>query len=75
MRDLKFGVAGLGWHLELINELRETTWASVVPHKIRQHIDKFIQDTQEFPARMRHQPTSTSAKCYTATWTSTHTSG
>ncbi|KAJ9053275.1 dynein heavy chain [Entomophthora muscae] len=53
MRDLKSVWQALAGIWSSINELRETTWASVVPHKIRQHIDKFIQDTQEFPARMR----------------------
>ncbi|KAI0242051.1 dynein heavy chain [Massospora cicadina] len=53
LRDLKSVWQALAGIWTSINELRETPWASVVPHKVRQQLNLFIQDTQAFSARMR----------------------
>jgi dynein heavy chain 1 len=36
-----------------LHDLRETPWASVVPRKIRQQLDEFVQLTKNMPTRIR----------------------
>lgn len=53
IKDLKAVWTALSGVWSQINELRETSWASIVPRKIRQHIDGLLSTTRDMPSRMR----------------------
>ncbi|KAH8923510.1 hypothetical protein BT69DRAFT_1319504 [Atractiella rhizophila] len=51
--DLKAVWTALSGVWAQIGELRETSWASIQPRKLRQQIDGLLASTKEMPARMR----------------------
>lgn len=53
LRDLKAVWTALSGIWSQINELREMTWATVQPRKLRQHIDGLLTSTKDMPTRMR----------------------
>ncbi|KAJ8651627.1 hypothetical protein O0I10_012803 [Lichtheimia ornata] len=53
LRDLKSVWTALANVWNALGEIRETTWSSVVPRKIRQHVDELVNSTKEMPNRMR----------------------
>lgn len=53
LRDLKAVWTALSGIWSQINELREITWATVQPRKIRQQIDGLLLSTKDMPTRMR----------------------
>ncbi|CAN6639183.1 dynein heavy chain, cytoplasmic [Trichomonascus vanleenenianus] len=36
-----------------LNDLRETPWASIIPRKVRQRLEEFVQTTKDMPTRIR----------------------
>ncbi|XP_006454562.1 dynein heavy chain protein 1 [Agaricus bisporus var. bisporus H97] len=53
LRDLKAVWTALSGIWSQISELREITWATVQPRKVRQHLDGLLVSTKEMPTRMR----------------------
>jgi len=53
LRDLKAVWTALSGIWSQISELRENSWATVQPRKLRQHIDGLLTSTKEMPTRMR----------------------
>lgn len=53
LKDLKAVWTALSGIWSQITELRETSWASIVPRKLRQHIDGLLGSTKDMPTRMR----------------------
>lgn len=53
LRDLKAVWTALSGIWNQITELREMSWATVQPRKLRQHIDGLLNSTKEMPTRMR----------------------
>ncbi|EIW86375.1 dynein heavy chain protein 1 [Coniophora puteana RWD-64-598 SS2] len=53
LRDLKAVWTALSGVWSQINELRELSWATVQPRKLRQQIDGLLTSTKEMPTRMR----------------------
>ncbi|KAF8807657.1 dynein heavy chain protein 1 [Phlegmacium glaucopus] len=53
LRDLKAVWTALSGIWSQISELRELSWATVQPRKLRQHIDGLLTSTKEMPTRMR----------------------
>lgn len=53
LRDLKAVWTALSGIWRQISELRENSWATVQPRKLRQHIDGLLTSTKEMPTRMR----------------------
>ncbi|KAF9072690.1 dynein [Rhodocollybia butyracea] len=53
LRDLKAVWTALSGIWNQISELREMSWATVQPRKLRQHIDGLLNSTKEMPTRMR----------------------
>jgi dynein heavy chain 1, cytosolic len=53
LRDLKAVWTALSGIWSQISELREVSWASVQPRKLRQNIDSLLSSTKEMPTRMR----------------------
>ncbi len=53
LRDLKAVWTALSGIWSQINELREITWATVQPRKLRQQIDGLLSSTKDMPTRMR----------------------
>ncbi|KAI8967648.1 dynein heavy chain [Mycotypha africana] len=53
LRDLKSVWAALARVWQSVYEIRDTPWTSVVPRKVRQHIDELVNSTKEMPNRMR----------------------
>ncbi|KAJ3973292.1 dynein heavy chain protein 1 [Lentinula raphanica] len=53
LRDLKAVWTALSGIWNQISDLREMTWATVQPRKLRQHIDGLLSSTKEMPTRMR----------------------
>lgn len=53
VRDLKAVWTALSGVWSQINELRETSWASLQPRKLRQQLDSQLASTREMPSRMR----------------------
>ena len=53
LRDLKAVWTALSGVWTTIGEMREATWATVQPRKIRQQIDGLLNLTKEMPSRMR----------------------
>jgi dynein heavy chain 1 len=53
LRDLKAVWTALSGIWSQINELREMSWATVQPRKLRQHIDGLLSSTKDMPTRMR----------------------
>lgn len=53
LRDLKAVWTALSGIWSQIAELREMSWATVQPRKLRQHIDGLLSSTKDMPTRMR----------------------
>ena len=53
LRDLKAVWTALTGIWSAIGELRELSWATVQPRKLRQQIDQLLASTKEMPTRMR----------------------
>ena len=53
LRDLKAVWTALSGIWSQIGELREMSWATVQPRKLRQHIDGLLTSTKDMPTRMR----------------------
>ena len=53
LRDLKAVWTALSGIWSQIGELKELSWATVQPRKLRQHIDGLLTSTKEMPTRMR----------------------
>ncbi|KAJ3856829.1 dynein heavy chain protein 1 [Lentinula lateritia] len=53
LRDLKAVWTALSGIWSQISDLREMSWATVQPRKLRQHIDGLLNSTKEMPTRMR----------------------
>ena len=53
LRDLKAVWTALSGVWNQIGELREMTWATVQPRKLRQQLDGLLSSTKEMPTRMR----------------------
>src|SRR5215475_5046702 len=53
LRDLKAVWTALSGIWNQISELREMSWATVQPRKLRQMIDSLFTNTKEMPTRMR----------------------
>ncbi|KAL0081796.1 dynein heavy chain [Phycomyces blakesleeanus] len=53
LRDLKSVWTALARVWKSVYEIRDTPWSSVVPRKVRQHIDGLVNSTKEMPNRMR----------------------
>lgn len=53
LRDLKAVWTALSGIWGQINELREITWASVQPRKLREQLNSLLNSTKEMPTRMR----------------------
>lgn len=53
LRDLKAVWTALSGIWSQINELREISWATVQPRKLRQQIDGLLGSTKDMPTRMR----------------------
>ncbi|KAL5535276.1 DYN1_2 [Sanghuangporus sanghuang] len=53
LRDLKAVWTALSGIWAQINELREITWASVQPRKLREQLNALLNSTKEMPTRMR----------------------
>ncbi|KAJ3563761.1 hypothetical protein NP233_g8731 [Leucocoprinus birnbaumii] len=53
LRDLKAVWTALSGIWSQISELRENSWATVQPRKLRQHIDGLLTSTKDMPTRMR----------------------
>ncbi|GAA5808073.1 hypothetical protein MFLAVUS_001455 [Mucor flavus] len=53
LRDLKSVWTSLARVWQSVYEIRDTSWSSVVPRKVRQHIDGLVNSTKEMPNRMR----------------------
>ncbi|KAH7883931.1 dynein heavy chain and region D6 of dynein motor-domain-containing protein [Phlebopus sp. FC_14] len=53
LRDLKAVWTALSGVWSQIGELREMSWATVQPRKLRQHIDGLLSSTKDMPTRMR----------------------
>ncbi|KDQ54817.1 hypothetical protein JAAARDRAFT_37924 [Jaapia argillacea MUCL 33604] len=53
LRDLKAVWTALSGIWSQIGELRELSWATVQPRKLRQQIDGLLSSTKEMPTRMR----------------------
>ncbi|KAI3615632.1 cytoplasmic dynein 1 heavy chain 1-like [Moniliophthora roreri] len=53
LRDLKAVWTALSGIWNQISELREMSWATVQPRKLRQQIDGLLNSTKEMPTRMR----------------------
>ncbi|KAG2237733.1 dynein heavy chain [Thamnidium elegans] len=53
LRDLKSVWTSLARVWQSVYETRDTPWSSVVPRKVRQHIDELVNSTKEMPNRMR----------------------
>ncbi|KAH0590223.1 hypothetical protein H2248_000395 [Termitomyces sp. 'cryptogamus'] len=53
LRDLKAVWTALSGIWSQISELRELSWATVQPRKLRQQIDGLLTSTKEMPTRMR----------------------
>lgn len=53
LRDLKAVWTALSGIWSQISELREMSWATVQPRKLRQHIDGLLTSTKDMPTRMR----------------------
>lgn len=53
LRDLKSVWTALAKVWQSLYEIRDTPWTSVVPRKVRQHIDELVNSTKEMPNRMR----------------------
>lgn len=53
LRDLKTVWTALSGIWNQIGELRELSWATVQPRKLRQQIDGLLNSTKEMPTRMR----------------------
>lgn len=53
LRDLKSVWTALSGIWSQLNELRELSWATVQPRKLRQQLDGLLSSTKEMPTRMR----------------------
>ena len=53
LRDLKAVWTALSGIWSQIGELKEMTWATVQPRKLRQQLDGLLSSTKEMPTRMR----------------------
>jgi dynein heavy chain 1 len=53
VRDFNTVWGALDGVWESLNDLRETPWISVVPRKVRQQLEEFIQVTKNMPTRIR----------------------
>ncbi|KAI7899864.1 dynein heavy chain [Cokeromyces recurvatus] len=53
LRDLKSVWTALARVWQAVYEIRDTPWTSIVPRKVRQHIDELVNSTKEMPNRMR----------------------
>jgi dynein heavy chain 1, cytosolic len=53
IRDLKAVWTALSGVWSQISDLRETSWASVQPRKLRQQLDALLTSTRDMPSRMR----------------------
>jgi dynein heavy chain 1 len=53
VQDFKSVWSGLSTIWKSLNELRETTWSSVLPRKVRQGLEGLLSMTREMPSRMR----------------------
>lgn len=53
LRDLKAVWSALSGIWSQVSELRELSWATVQPRKLRQQIDGLLSSTKEMPTRMR----------------------
>ena len=53
LRDLKAVWTALSGIWNQIGELRELSWATVQPRKLRQQLDQLLSSTKEMPTRMR----------------------
>jgi dynein heavy chain 1, cytosolic len=53
LRDLKSVWTALSGVWTQISELRETSWSSVQPRKLRQTLDGLLASTRDMPTRMR----------------------
>ncbi|CAO0793713.1 unnamed protein product [Mucor circinelloides] len=53
LRDLKSVWTALARVWQSVYEIRDTPWSSVVPRKVRSHIDELVNSTKEMPNRMR----------------------
>jgi len=53
LRDLKAVWTALSGIWSQIGELREMSWATIQPRKLRQQIDSLLSSTKEMPTRMR----------------------
>ncbi|KAI8974487.1 dynein heavy chain [Pilobolus umbonatus] len=53
LRDLKSVWTSLARVWQSVYEIRDTAWSSIVPRKVRQHIDDLVNSTKEMPNRMR----------------------
>jgi dynein heavy chain 1 len=53
IRDLKAVWTALSGVWGQVSELRETSWSSVQPRKLRQQLDALLSSTREMPSRMR----------------------
>lgn len=53
LRDLKAVWTALSGVWNQIGELRETSWSTVQPRKLRQQLDGLLSSTKDMPTRMR----------------------
>lgn len=53
LKDLKAVWTALSGIWSQIGELKEMTWATVQPRKLRQQLDALLSSTKEMPTRMR----------------------
>ena len=53
LQDLKGVWSELKKIWENVDELREKPWLSVAPRKIRQELDRLLQQLKAFPARLK----------------------
>lgn len=53
LQDLKGVWVDLGKIWQSIDELREKSWLSVAPRKVRQSLDTLLQQLKDFPSRLK----------------------
>lgn len=53
IKDLKAVWTALSGIWAQINDMRDTTWSTIQPRKLRQQLDALLSSTREMPSRMR----------------------
>lgn len=72
LQDLKGVWVDLGKIWQSLDEMREKSWLSVAPRKIRQSLDTLFQQLKDFPSRLKQYASfeyvQRIVKTYTKVW-------